>query len=596
MTRTRRVVLIILGVVLALVLAAIAGIALLIAALRESQPAVADNSVLVLEVSGALPDHANEDPMLSRFFGAPSQSLEGLVWQLKKAKADKRVAAVLLDIKLVDTGWAKADELRDAIADFRNSNKPIYAFMEYGLDADYYIASACERVYVAPAGDLLINGLAAEVMFFRGSLDKLGVEPQFYQIGKYKNAPDQFTRKEMTKEHEEVVNSLLDQFFGRYVANVAAARRKSEEDVRALIDRAPLSAREAQEAGLIDGALYREDVDKELRSRLGYKGDDKLRTVKGSAYRRVTPESLKLNEGERVAVVFAAGPIGSGRSDDGTFGSPTIGSDTLSKALRDAAEDKSVKAIVLRVDSPGGTNYGSDIIWRAVEEAKRKKPVVVSMSDVAASGGYYISAGAHKIVVQPSTITGSIGIFAGKMNVKGFYDWIGVTNQYVLRGRNAGMFRETENFTEEEFAKFKSMIDSAYWDEFLPKVAEGRKRDVEYVNSVAQGRVWTGQQARENGLADEFGGLDRAVEIAKQLANIPADKGVRRVVYPAPRPFFQELFGGDDEASIKVRAERHAALQTLPEHVRRVARYASVFDRMKHGEMMMMLPYELRIR
>ena len=584
------------GLVLVLVLAGIVGVALLVAALRESQPDIADNSVLVLEVSGSLPDYANDDPLMSRFFGAPSQSLDGLVWQFKKAKADKRIGAVLLDIKIVDTGWAKADELRDAVADFRTSGKPVYAFLEYGLDGDYYIASACDRVYVAPAGDLLINGLAAEVMFFRGSLDKLGVEPQFYQIGKYKNAPDQFTRKEMTEAHREVVNALLDEFYGRYVANVAAARRKSEDDVRALIDRAPLSAREALEGGLVDGALYRDEVEKELRQRLGYKGDTKLRTVKGTTYRRVSPESLKLNEGERVAVVFAAGPIGSGRSDDGTFGDATIGSDTMVKALKDAAEDKSVKAIVLRVDSPGGTNYASDIIWRAVEEAKRKKPVVVSMSDVAASGGYYISAGAHKIVVQPSTITGSIGIFAGKMNIKGFYDWIGVSSEYVLRGKNAGMFRETENFTEEEFAKFRSMLESAYWEEFLPKVAEGRKRDVGYVNSVGQGRVWTGRQAKENGLADEFGGLDRAVELAKQLANIPADKGVRRVVYPARRPFLQELFGDETSASIQVRRERHAALQALPEEMRRALRYASVFERMKHGELMMMMPFELRIR
>lgn len=581
---------------LALVLVAVVGIALLVAAMRESQPDIASNSVLVLEVSGSLPDNVNEDPLVSRLFGGQSQSLGGLIWQLKKAKADKRVAAVLLDIKMVGVGWAKADELRDAIADFRASGKPVYAFMEYGMDGEYYIATAADRVYVAPAGDLGINGIAAEVMFFRGSLDKLGVEPNFYQIGRFKNAPDQFTRKEMSEDHRMVLNSLLDELFNRYVANVAAARKKSEADVRALIDNAPLGAREALEAGLVDGTLYRDEVERELKTRLGYKEDEKLRTVRGSVYRRVSPESLGLNEGERIAVVYASGPIGSGRSTDGTFGEEMVGSETVIKALRDAAEDKSVKAIVLRVDSPGGTNYASDVIWHAVEEAKKQKPVVVSMADVAASGGYYISAGANKIVVQPSTVTGSIGVFAGKMNLRGFYDWIGVSADYVTRGKNAAMFRSTENFTPEERAKFEAMINSSYWDEFVPKVAKGRGRDVEYVHSIAQGRVWSGRQAKENGLADEFGGLDRAVEIAKQLANIPADKGVRRVTYPAPRSFFEEIFGGEEGASVKVRRERQAALEALPEEVRRTLRYASVFDRMKHGEVMFMLPYDLRLR
>jgi protease-4 len=240
------------------------------------------------------------------------------------------------------------------------------------------------------------------------------------------------------------------------------------------------------------------------------------------------------------------------------------------------------------------------LIWNAVESAKQKKPVVISMSDLAASGGYYISMGANRIVAEPATITGSIGVFAGKPVIKGFYDWLGITNQYVLRGKNAGMFRETEKFSDEERAKFIQTVNNFYYNQFVPKVAQGRGRDREYIDSIAQGRVWTGQQAKERGLVDEFGGLDRAVEIAKELAGIPADKGVERVVYPEPKTLFQQFFGGggdDDEARAEAQArqQEQAVLATLPEDVRRALRYARLFDRMQRGEAMALMPFELKI-
>src|SRR5918911_1683943 len=547
MTSGRKVALIIVVVVLALLLLAGGLVALVVLSLNR-EPEVANNSVLVVKVEGSLPDFTNADEISTRFFGAEPNSLSNLLLQLRKAKADKRVGAVLLDIGMVGGGWAKAEEIRDAVADFRKSGKPIYSYMEFGDDKSYFIATAAERVYVAPIGDLFINGLAAESMHFRGSFDKLGIFWDSYQIGKYKNAPEQFTRKDMSDGEKETINSLLDEIFNRYVADVAGARHLSEEDVRALIDSAPHNAREAKDAGLIDGALYREDVEKELKKRLGYKEDEKLRKVSTAEYRRVSPDSLGLNQGEMIAVVFASGPIEPGRSNDGSFGGEqTIGSDTVVKAINDARDNKDVKAIVLRVDSPGGAVYPSDLIWNAVEEAKKKKPVVVSMSDLAASGGYYVSTGANKIVAEPLTLTGSIGVYAYKPVIKGFYDWVGVSSEYVMRGKNAGLYRETEKFTKEEREKFEGQMRNFYWNQFLPKVARGRNRDKEYVRSIAEGRVWTGAQGRENGLVDEFGGLDRAVEVAKELAKIPADRQVRRVVYPAPRTFIQQIFGGSDE-------------------------------------------------
>jgi protease-4 len=468
--------------------------------------------------------------------------------------------------------------------------------MEVGTNKEYYVATACEKVFVAPPGDLFINGLAADVMFFRGALDKLGVYPDVYQIGKYKNAPDQYTRKDMSEGQREVINALMDDMFNRYVESIARTRNKSAEEVRALIDNAPYNAWDAQKMGLIDGANYRDEVEAELKKRLGYKDADKLETVNDTVYRDVEPESLGLNEGERIAVIYASGEIHSGKSNSSPFGDQTVGADTVVKAITDARDDKKIKAIVLRVDSPGGTSYASDMIWHAIESAKQHKPVVVSMSDLAASGGYYISCNAHRIIAEPSTLTGSIGIYAGKPVVKGLYDWLGVSNEYVLRGKNAGMFRETEPFTTEERAKFESMISGTYYNDFVPKVARGRSRDAEYIDSIGQGRVWTGTQGREKGLVDEFGGLDRAVQVARELANIPADKGVRQVVFPYPRTFFEDLFGdNDDESSVKFQQQR-AAFEALPEDMRRALRYAAMLDRMKRGEIMAIMPFELRIK
>lgn len=598
MTRGSKVVLILLGVfaVLTVVLALV--VALVVMSVG-GEPDVHDNSVLVLKVEGSLPDYANADPLAARFFGAETNSLSNLLLQLRKAKADKRVGAVLLDIGSLGAGWAKSEEIRDAVADFRKSGKPVYAYMEYGDDKSYFVATAAERVYVAPIGDLFVNGLAANVMHFRGSFDKLGIYWDSYQIGKYKTAPEQFTRKDMSEGERETIDSLLDGIFGHYVSVIAETRHKSEEDVRAFIDEAPHNAVHAQEAGFIDGALYREEVENELKKRLGYKADEKLHKVSTAEYGRVSPESLGLNTGETIAVVFASGAIGSGSSSDGSLGGEqVVGSDTVVKAINDARDNKSVKAIVLRVDSPGGVTYPSDLIWKAVEEAKKQKPVVVSMSDLAASGGYYISTGADKIVAEPLTLTGSIGVFAYKPVLKGFYDWIGVSSEYVMRGKNAGIYRETEPFSPDERKKFQSSMDDFYWKQFLPKVKEGRHfPDVEAVNNVAQGRVWTGAQAKENGLVDEFGGLDKAVEIAKQLAKIPADKGVRRVVYPAPRGLLQQFFGGDegDAASIRAEQQRAAYINSMPKEMRPLLRRAALFDHLGQNQTLAILPFEMKI-
>lgn len=561
------------------------------------RPSVPDNSVLVLSVSGALPDYVPEDQLTKALGIGQQQSFTSLLTQIRKAKVDNRIGGVLLDINFPGIGWGKADELRDAITDLRGSGKPVYAYLEIGTNREYYIATAAEKIFVAPPGDLYINGFAAEAMFYKGSLDKLGVEADVIQIGpKYKNAPDAYTRKEMSDGQREVINALLDEYFTRFTTAIAETRKKSVDDVKALVDNAPYTATQAKTQGLIDDAIYREQVDEQFKTRLGYKSDDKLRTIRGSQYRDIPSDSLGLNKGERVAVIYASGAINVGRSSSGPINGEMVGSDTIVTAVNDAANDKSIKAIVLRVDSPGGSALASDLMWYALENAKAKKPVVVSMGDVAASGGYYIACNANKIVAQPSTVTGSIGVFMGKPVVKGLYDWLGVTNEYVMRGKNAGLFRETEKWTPEERAKMVDQTNSIYFDNFIPKVAKGRNKTVEDANTLGQGRVWTGTQAKQSGLIDEFGGLEKAIEIAKQLANLPADKDVKRVIFPEPRPFLETLFGGDASAQTREEQTRAAILEALPADVRRSFRYASLFDRMQKGEAMLLMPFELEIK
>ncbi len=594
-SKTTKVLIIGGAIALVLFLVLVIGIALIASSI--SQPTVAQNSVLILNVSGSLPDYTPDDAFARAVGFAQPQSFTGLLTQLRKAKVDSRISAVFLDINFPGIGWGRADELRDAIADFRSSGKPAYAYMEIGSNMEYYIATAADKIFLPPSGDIYINGFAAEAMFYKGSLDKLGIEADVIQIGpKYKNAPDQYTKKEMGEGQKEVVNALLDEYYGRFTNAIAETRKKNVEDVKKLVDEAPYNARQAQALGLIDGASYREEVYHDLKTRLGYGEAEDLRVMRSGQYKEIPSDSLGLNNGERVAVIFASGAINIGRSSDGPFGGEMVGSDTIVQAVNDAANDKSVKAIVLRVDSPGGSALASDLMWFAIENAKAKKPVVVSMGDVAASGGYYIATNANKIVAQPSTVTGSIGVFMGKPVVRGLYDWLGITNQYTMRGKNSGIFRETEKWTPEERAKMEAQTNGIYFDNFIPKVAAGRSMSVEKANELGQGRVWTGTQAKGNGLIDEFGGLEKAIDIAKQLANLPADKDVKRVVFPTPKPFFESFF--EDEAA-QITADQKAQkalIDSLPADARRALKFAALFDQMKRGEAMLLMPFELQIK
>lgn len=564
---------------------------------HSGPPRISERSVLVLRLGGAAPDSANEDPITSRLFPNSSQSMTGFLDQLRKAKSDRRVSGVILQIGSILSGWGKTDELREAILTFRSSGKPVFAFLENVGNKEYYVATSCERIYVAPGSEVLINGLNAEVMFFRGALDKLGVYMDLHHVGKYKNAPDQYTRRNMSDSQREVLNSILDDVFKRYVKAIATARNKPEEDIRRIIDNSPYRASEARDIGLVDGAIYQENVDMEMKKRLGFPNSLNIYKLSDTVYKKVAPESLGMDKGESIGIVYLSGAIDSGKSTDGFGMDQTAGSETIVKALNDAAGDEKIKAIVLRVDSPGGTTVASDLIWNAVDQAKKKKPLVVSMSDSAASGGYYISVGANRIIAQPSTLTGSIGVFAGKAVLQGLYNHLGLSTDDVSRGKVSGMYSQARPFSSYEREKFERRLKSFYYDDFLPRVVAGRKRDLKYIDSIAQGRVWTGAQAKDLGLVDELGGLERAIEVAKDLAKIPSRTSVKRVVFPAARSIIQTILRRDeDESPKKVEISQSAIIGFLPEDMRRTLTYAHLLDRMNRGELVAMMPFYLEIK
>ncbi len=332
------------GIIVGVLIVCLIGI-IVIALLFESlsRPSVPQNSVLVLKVSGSMPDYVPDQPFERALGIEQEQSFTTLLTQLRKAKVDGRIGAVLLDINFPGIGWGKAEELRGAIADYKSGGKPVFAYLELGSNKEYYIATAADKIFVPPPGDLLINGFAAEAMFYKGSLDKLGVEADVIQIGpKYKNAPDQYTKTQMGDGQREVIDAILDEYYGRYTSAVAQARSKSVEDVKALIDNAPYTPAQAKSLGLIDDALYRNEVDDALKARLGYAAETELKTISGSRYREVPTDSVGLSNGEKVAVVFISGAINTGSSSSGLLNGDMVGSDTIVKAVNDAAKDDSI--------------------------------------------------------------------------------------------------------------------------------------------------------------------------------------------------------------------------------------------------------------
>ena len=531
------------------VFVSIAGFALLYV-LFGREPAVPSRSTLVLRVGGDLAEMEPAD-VVGYLRGGRVPTVRSVVDNLRKAKVDARIRAVMLKpTGFTSPFWGKVQELREAVIDFRKSGKPIYAYLEYGGDREYYLATAADKVFLMPSSPLDLVGVATYELFLRGTLDKIGATPDLHHIGNYKTAVNTFTQKGFTPAHKEMDESLNRDLYDQIVRGIADGRKKKEQDIRDLIDDGPFMPEDALRAGLVDDVMYEDQVDEKLG------GSERAARMDGDDYARISLASLGLNKGPRIAVIYAAGAITSGKSGFDPVNGAVAGSDTLIEYIRRARRDSSLRAIVLRIDSPGGSASASDAIWRELIVARQEKadrPLVASMSDLAASGGYYIAMPAQVIVAQPSTLTGSIGIFGGKFATGGTYEKLGARIESTSIGKHAEINSPVRPYSPEELKKLQEQLQSFY-DQFVEKVADSRHTTPEKIDALAQGRVWTGRQAKQNRLVDELGGLDDAIAIAKQRAKIPAESEVELVVYPPRKSFYEivsdELSGSRDSRAV----------------------------------------------
>ncbi|MEW6757533.1 MAG: signal peptide peptidase SppA [Acidobacteriota bacterium] len=553
---------VVVGLVLAVVLA-LAGFASL---MKGPTVSVKPDSTLVIAFDRPLQE-LPPNPLFTELFNVKVYSVHEVVTALDRAAGDDRIKGLLLDVGAIPAGFGKIQEIRAAVLRFKKSGKPVWAYFESAGNGGYYLASSADRVFAPPSANLMMTGLLAEVPFYRGVLDKLRVEPQLYHIGEYKSYSDTFMRKDMTEAQREATNAILDSLYGQMVRGIAEGRKVTPESVMAKVDRGFLWGAQLKEEGLVDDLLYRDQLEEALRKANG--NDEKWNRVEMDRYikdHRVDP-SAKARK--TVALVLASGGIisGEGEGSDGGSGG-NVGSATLVNWLRKVGEDKGISAVVLRVDSPGGSGLASDVIWRQVQVLRKSKPVVVSMSDVAASGGYYIAMGSDGIVAQPGTITGSIGVVSGKFVLKGLYDWIDYREEVLKRGANADMLSSGVRFSPEQEKIIEGQM-RAFYQDFVSKVAEGRKMSYEDVDRVAQGRIWSGEDALKIGLVDRLGGIPEAMDLAKDKAGIPKDERVRVRVYPRPKTFFESFLEGGAEDMVRAR-QVHAL---PPELVRAYTEY-----------------------
>ncbi len=564
----------------------LAGVAVFSAALalRGPRPRPAAPAVLVWDVPSTIVD--GEPP--HRLFGygwfrRSHPTVFDVVRTLDRAAGDDHVRALVLHIDGLDWGWGKLSEVRDAVARVRRLGKPVYAIVEGGGDAEYFLASAANVVAVPPASVLWVDGLMASAMFYKGTLDKLDVHANYAHAGEFKSAAEAYTRTSMSEPAREALTSLLDDLYSVLVDSLATSRHVDADSVRRLIDEGPFPAAVARTSGLVDTVTYTEQLDSLALHRAG----------KDIETQSFTSYNARGTWGDsHVAYVTAVGTISGGRSRFEPMGGAILGSETLCETLRDLRDDHSIKAVVLRIDSPGGETQASDEIWHAVEGLNARKPVIVSMSDLAASGGYYIAAPATSIVAQPGTLTGSIGVFGGKLNLLGLYQKLGLNVETVSRGKNAQMLSSIRDFDPAEGAHFQAQIDSSY-QLFLRRVSAGRSLSLVEADSVARGRVWSGEAARTRGLVDSLGGIRTACRMALAQAGSSLDKPLDVEEYPrAGHTFMDRLF----ETWMRDADSDNSETELLVRSFSPVMRAWLAAASFPAGRMLAVLPWSITIR
>jgi len=498
--------------------------ALLVAPARPT-PTVPSNATLFLRITAPFPEI--ESVSLFSPLMAAQPTLRTVIQTIDRARTDPRIRGMVVIPQTTGAMWGQLQELHDALAHFRTSGKSLVVFFEYGGAGEYYLASAAERVLMMPAGTLDLSGLATYEIFFRGAFDKIGVYPDMLHMGDFKTASNTFTERGFTPAHREMSTSLNRDMYDQLVRAIATGRNRSEDEIRRALDDGPFLPEEAKAAGLVDDIVYDDQIDDAppVQGTRRFDGDDYVRSTSSSS------------TGSKVALLYAVGTIASGKSSFDGPGGSVVGSDTFVEWIRNVRADSSIRAIVIRVDSPGGSAIASEVIWRELMLTRAVKPVIVSMGDVAASGGYYMAVPAHAIVAQPGTLTGSIGVVTGKFVVQGALDKLGIGTDSVSDGKNAEIYSPFRTFSPAERAKVEEQMQATY-ELFVRRVAEGRESTPKDIDPIAQGRVWTGRQARELGLVDELGGLDRAIELAKEQAKFAPEERVSLVVYPPKRSLY----------------------------------------------------------
>jgi protease-4 len=512
-------------------LLALAGLAWL--ARRIERPDVEAGSALRLELAGDYVEAA-DPPLLVQILGRRQRSFVGTLSELRKAERDARLAHVVLVVRDLEIGWAKAQELREAILALRAAGRRPVAYLEtggFGANLEYYVASAAERVYLAPGSGAPLVGLAQEFLFLGGLWERFGIDVQVAQAGRYKGAAESLTAREMSEPYREQAEALLDSIDAQFVAGIAEARGVPEPSVRRALELASARPETLEALGLVDGVETRAGLIERL-------GDPPV--VEAGDYAAVDPAEVGFQPEATFALVYGAGPITTGEGALSRTGQPVLAADTVVKAIEEAAEDDSVRAIVLRIDSPGGGSLPSELVWRAIRRAREHKPVVASFSDYAASGGYYLASACDAIVAAPATLTGSIGVFAVRPALGGLLARLDVASATLLRAPHAEINLALPELSDDTREWLQADVRRVY-DLFLARVGEGRRLEPERAEAVAQGRVWTGAQAAERGLVDALGGLRASVARAKEEVGIAADVDVALRVYPAPKPLAEQL-------------------------------------------------------
>lgn len=574
------------GLVSGIVLCILAALILIFVVVRiassfgERPPEIADASTLIFNLEGDVPEKPSPDlgfPFLEE--QTPNLSVEQVWENLRKAASDSRIKAVIFEPRGLSIGWAKMQEIRQDMLEFRKSGKPLVAFLRGAGGREYYLATAADRIYMTPEDMLDVKGLHLEGMFFKNTMDKLGVRVDVVHAGKYKDAGDIFTRTSMSPETQEVMNEILDQYYNNLIEVIASGRKKDPQQVRAAIDNGPFFGKPALDAGLVDVLGFDDQVVNDLQKRLGQK---QLKRVSIKSYLRVPASSSGAGAAKRIAFVVGQGEITRGRQSD-TFGNISlITSGGFTKLLRQVKNDSTIKGAIIRVDSPGGDGVASDDILNAARDLARSKPVVISMSDLAASGGYFIAMTGDPVVAYANTLTGSIGVIFAKFNLHGLYDKLGINKQALNRGQYAGLYSDYEPLTGKNLDKVRGQIDRFY-GAFVSRVAQGRKRPADQIEPLAQGRVWTGAQAKQNGLVDQLGGIDTAIDLIRKRANIGPSEKVTLVVYPPKRTLLEILMSRNDETAT-VETKLRTLLGELP------------IRSLSEGGFLKLMPYTIRVQ